>query len=405
LKKILFRVIQKILFLGSLLLPWKEPALLIDKGSIKGLAEIIRKDGFSSCLIVTDKILMKLNLLRPLFDSLDREGVKYELYDETLANPTLENVEEALRLYTEKGCQAIIAFGGGSPMDCAKGVGARIARPKKKIEDMRGYIKVMKKPPALYAVPTTAGTGSEATITAVFTNVKTHEKFAVSDPYLRPKYAVLDPELTVSLPPHITSITGMDALTHAVEAYIGHSNTKSTKEYALKAVKLIFENIEKAYEEGEDITARQNMLVASYLAGLAFTRAYIGYAHAIAHSLGGIYKTPHGLANAVLLPEVIEFYGKTAHKKLAQLADAAGLDTGRKTVGEKAQLFIDSVRGLNERLNISSKLDIIKREDIPLIAKRAYKEASPTYPVPRILKTEELEDIIYRISSLPKIDK
>ncbi len=404
-KKILIRAVQKILFLGSLLLPWKESLLLEGKGSALGVAEIIKRDGFSSCLIVTDKSLMKLNLLNELFESLGREKVRYELYDDTQVNPTLENVEEAYRLYTEKNCQAIIAFGGGSPMDCAKGVGARVARPKKKIEAMRGYMKIMKKPPALYAIPTTAGTGSEATITAVFTNTKTHEKFAVTDPYLRPKCAVLDPELTVSLPPNITSVTGMDALTHAVEAYIGHSNTKSTKEYAQRAVKLIFENIEKAYEKGDDITARQNMLRASYFAGLAFTRAYIGYAHAIAHSLGGIYKTPHGLANAVLLPEIIKYYGKSAHNKLAELADAAGFDTAEKTTEEKADMFINAVEKLNERLNISSKLDVIKREDIELIARRAIREATPTYPVPRLLTTKDLEAVIYKISSLQKLQE
>lgn len=396
-RRIIFRTIQEAFHMGSYLLPWKEPELLKGADAIKELPRKIKSDGFSSVLIVTDKGLMKLGLLNSLFEDLDRQGIKYSLYDGTEPNPTFENVEEAYGLYVESGSQAIVAFGGGSPMDCAKGAGIKAARPNKSIGDLRGYFKVLKKIPYLYAVPTTAGTGSETTITAVFTNPDTHEKFAVTDPCLRPKCAVLDANLTVSLPPHITSTTGMDALTHAVEAYIGKSNTKSTKSDAEKAVKLVFENIEKAYADGKDMNARQNMLEASYYAGLAFTRAYVGYVHAIAHNLGGHYKTPHGLANAVLLPEVIEFFGKPAHKKLARLADAAGLETAGKSVTEKAALFISAVRGLNERMDIPSKFDMIKEEDIETIARRAYKEGNPMYPVPRIFTLREFKAVIRKV--------
>lgn len=289
-----FRTVQGITYLAEFLLPWKEPELLTGAGAIKKLPHKIKDDGYDNILIVTDKGLMKLNILEPLFKGLDDTGVKYSIYDRTEPNPTFTNIEDALKFYKSNDCKAIVAFGGGSPMDCAKGVGVRLAHPNKTLEDMRGYFKVRKNIPTLYAVPTTAGTGSETTLAAVVTNPQTHEKFAINDPSLRPKCAVLDPELTVSLPPHITSTTGMDALTHAVEAYIGRSNTKGTKADARKAVRLIFDNIEKVYRDGSDIDARQNMLVASYHAGLAFTRAYVGYVHAVAHSLGGLYGIPHG---------------------------------------------------------------------------------------------------------------
>lgn len=396
-RRVAFRSVQKGFYVASFFLNWNEPELLKGADAIKRLPKKIKDDGFSSVLIVTDKGLMSLNLLSPLFEGLSEAQIEYSVYDGTEPNPTFDNVEEAYELYKKSDSQAIIAFGGGSPMDCAKGVGIRAARPNKSLEQLRGYLKVFKKIPYLYAVPTTAGTGSETTIAAVFTNPKTHEKFAVNDPVLRPKCAVLDPNLTLLLPPHITSTTGMDALTHAVEAYIGKSNTKETKADAEKAVKLIFDNIEKAYTDGKDITARQNMLEASYYAGLAFTRAYVGYVHAIAHNLGGMYKTAHGFANAVLLPYVIESFGKSAHNKLASLADIAGLNTSGKTTSEKAEMFIEAVRALNERLNIPSKFDMIKDEDVSIIAERAYKEGNPMYPVPRMFTKEEFEDIIRKV--------
>lgn len=282
-------------------------------------------------------------------------------------------------------------------MDCAKVCAARIARPKTSVQKMRGTLKILKKLPTIYAVPTTAGTGSETTIAAVVSDPTTHEKYALQDPVLRPKYAVLDPELTVGLPPHITSTTGMDALTHAVEAYIGHSNTKGTALAAEKATKMIFENILKVYENGKDIDARENMLEASYLAGIAFTRAYVGYVHAIAHNLGGMYGTPHGLANAVVLPYVLEYFGETAYAPLAKLAVIAGLDTKGMNDEQKAKLFIESIKEFNKKMNIPDKLEILEK-DIPTIAKRALKEGNPLYPVPKIMDLEECMAVIRRIA-------
>jgi alcohol dehydrogenase len=200
---------------------------------------------------------------------------------------------------------------------------------------------------------------------------------------------VLDPELTVGLPPQITSTTGMDALTHAVEAYIGRSNTKNTQEKAEKAVKLIFDNIEKAYTNGKDLEARANMLLASYYGGIAFTRAYVGYVHAIAHNLGGMYGIAHGLANAVILPYVLEYFGESAYKKLALLADIAGVCDSGLSEAEKAKAFIEAIKGLNRRMNIQEKIPQIREKDIPLLVKRALHEGNPLYPVPKIMDEKD----------------
>ncbi len=389
-----YRAFQKTMKLSVNFLDWTPPQLLKGAGSVKELPKLVKEQGLDNVLVVTDKGLMGLHLLDGLFEGLEKEGVKYSIYDEVQPNPTIYNVEDALKIYKENNCQGFIAFGGGSPMDCAKVTAARVVRPNKSASDMRGLLKVMKKLPPFFAVPTTAGTGSETTIAAVISNPDTHEKNAINDPVLRPKFAVLDPELTVGLPPHITSTTGMDALTHAVEAYIGGSNTKQTAEDARIATKLIFENIEKAYTDGKNIEARENMLVASYHAGLAFTRAYVGYVHAIAHNLGGMYGIPHGLANAVILPYVLDYFGETAYKRLAELADIAGVSGPAQGDREKAKRFIAAIRELNAKMAIPDKFEQIKEEDIPLIAERALMEGNPLYPVPKIMDQIDCENLI-----------
>ena len=393
------RTYQGIFRVAVNFLDWTEPQLVKGAGSVKKLPEVVKANGHSRVLVVTDKGLMGLHLLDGLFEGLDKAGVKYFVYDGTQPNPTIDNIEEARKIYADNNCSAVIAFGGGSPMDCAKVAAARIAKPKKSVQQMRGTLKILKKLPTIYAVPTTAGTGSETTIAAVVSDPSTHEKYALQDPVLRPKYAVLDPELTIGLPPHITSTTGMDALTHAVEAYIGHSNTKETAAAAEKATKMIFENILKVYENGKDIEARENMLEASYLAGIAFTRAYVGYVHAIAHNFGGMYGTPHGLANAVILPYVLEYYGDSAYSRLAKLADYAGLETKGMSEAEKAVLFIEKIKEFNRLLNIPQHLEV-QEKDIPTIAKRAAKEGNPLYPVPKIMDIDDFMSVIRKVGNL-----
>ena len=375
-------------------LDWSEPQLLEGKGSVLKLPEFIKSKGINKVLVVTDKGLMSLNLLDPMFEKLKEAGVEYVVYDGVQPNPTIPNIEAAREMYLKNGCEGFIAFGGGSSMDCAKVAAARVVKPNQTVRQMRGYLKVLKKLPPFFAVPTTAGTGSETTVAAVVTDPETHEKNAVNDICLRPKFAVLDPELTVGLPPHITSTTGMDALTHAVEAYIGRSNTKQTREQAEKATKLIFDNIEEAYNNGKDYEARANMLKGSYWAGCAFTRAYVGYVHAIAHNLGGLYGTPHGLANAVILPYVLEWYGDCIYPQLAKLADIVGI-TG-SSEAEKAQAFIAAIKKFNADMNIPSTFDFIKEEDLPTLIGRALKEGNPGYPVPRIMDYNDMESVIRR---------
>jgi len=388
------RVYQNVFRVAVMFLDWKPPQLLTGAGSVKKLPDLVKRSGVKKLLVVTDPGLMKLGLLNGLLEGLTQAGLSYVVYSDTQANPTIDNVEAARKLYADNGCQAIIAFGGGSPMDCAKAAGARIAKPKQPMQKMRGVLKILKKLPPFYAVPTTAGTGSECTIVAVVTDAKTHEKYAVTDPVLRPRVAVLDPALTTGLPPHITSTTGMDALTHAVEAYIGRSNTKSTVDYAEKATKIIFQSLEQAYTDGANILAREQMLLASHYAGLAFTRAYVGYVHAIAHNLGGHYNVPHGLANAVILPYVLEFYGASAHKRLAQLFAQTGLTAKADTDAAKAEAFIAEIRAMNRRMGIPEKFDMIQEKDIPTIAQRALKEGNPMYPVPKIMDQARCEALI-----------
>ena len=394
LKKVWYRINQKVLKLALCFMNWKEPELLEGEGAVLKLPKFVKEKGVNKVLVVTDKGLMNIHLLDPLFEELKKEGIEYVVFDGVQPNPTIPNIEECKDMYINNNCQGIIAFGGGSPMDCAKAAAARVVKPKQSVRKMRGYIKVNKKLPPFFAVPTTAGTGSETTVAAVVTDPETHEKNAISDGCLRPKYAVLDPALTIGLPPHITSTTGMDALTHAIEAYIGKSNVKSTIRYSEEAVKLIHTNLEKAYNNGKDIEARSNMLKGSYLAGNAFTRAFVGYVHAIAHNLGGMYNTPHGLANAVILPYVLEWYGASVYKSLAKLYDIAGLGKEDLSNEEKAKAYIAEIKRMNHAMNIPNKFDFIKEEDIPTLVKRALKEGNPGYPVPRIMKPEDCEKVI-----------
>ena len=384
------RTFQIVLWIASYFLPWRQPQLLEGAGSLGKLPALIKSKGIGNVLIVTDHGLVALGLMDSLLSGLSAAGVRYVIYDKTVPNPTIDNIEEALAMYRANQCDGIIAFGGGSPMDCAKGVAARVARPNKSIPQMKGLLKVLGKIPPFAAIPTTAGTGSETTLAAVVTNSQTHEKYALNDISLIPHYAVLDPLLTAKLPPHITSTTGMDALTHAVEAYIGRSNTANTRRYGQEAVQLVFENLYTAYTDGANLEARAKMQKAAFLAGAAFTRAYVGYVHAIAHTLGGFYGVPHGLANAVILPYILDYFGPSAHKPLAELADLTGISAPGDSIAQKAERFIAAVRDMNRKMDIPEKIKGIQDQDIPVMAERAFSEAHPLYPVPKIMTRQEM---------------
>lgn len=375
------RIFQAVLKAGNYFMGYRMPDYIEGPGCIKRMPELLKKDNVNNILLVTGPNITKRGLNRGLMEALDEAGISYTVFNHIGANPTSDMVEEGVKLYHEKGCQAIIAFGGGSPMDCAKGIGARIARPNKSIAQLQGLLKVFKKIPAFYAVPTTAGSGSETTVAAVITDTATHHKAAIMDTHLIPRCAVLDPELTVGLPPFTTAYTGMDALSHAVEAYTNHTyNTKLENDLAKQAVKLIYDNLLNAYKDGANIEARQNMQKAAFFAGRAFTRGCVGYVHAVGHTISGLYNIAHGLAMAVILPHVMRQYGPAAYPRLAELADVCGIEGASNA--ERANRFILWIEDMNRDMGLPTCLDMIKEQDIPQMIKWAMKEGNPLYPTP-----------------------
>ncbi len=388
LKKFGCRIYQQCFRIAMPILPYREPKILND---IEQIVSILQQKNIKSVLIVTDEGLRKSGCTLVLENSLHENSVEFTVYDKTCANPTITNIEEAKLLYLQNNCQSIIAFGGGSSIDCAKSVGALIAYPKKNIHQLKGLLRVWRKLPTFFAIPTTAGTGSEVTLTAVITDSEKKHKCTMNSFPLIPDYAVLDPKVTVTLPKHLTATTGMDALTHAIEAYIGQSTTKETRKLCLDAIQIIFENILTAYEDGKNLIARKNMLIASYKAGIAFSKSYVGYIHAVAHSLGGEYNIPHGLANAVLLPIFLEKYGKCIYKKLHELAVVVKVANVSDSSEVAANKFIQAIREMNKKMEIPSGFSKIKSEDIPKMSAHASAEANPLYPVPKLMDRKELQ--------------
>ncbi|MEG0378490.1 MAG: iron-containing alcohol dehydrogenase, partial [Eubacterium sp.] len=361
---------------------------LTGAGMVKRFPEIISLCNVHRALIVTDKPLMEMGLLNSFLSALKKSGISYTIFDGVQPNPTFENIYDGMEAYYTGHCDGIIAFGGGSPIDCAKIIAAKITNDKP-IPKMKGLFKLTRKLPPFFAIPTTAGTGSEGTVCAVITDASNHEKFAINDPKLVPLATVLDPELMVGLPPSLTASTGMDALTHAIEAYIGHYDSSFVKEKSLAAIEVIMRDLENVYKDGSNLKLRLNMSIASFDAGLAFTRAYVGYVHAIAHNLGGYYGVPHGFANAVILPHILEFSRAAAQKKLSELALCAGLGEPWDSEEVLSYRFIDRIKEMNANMGIPETIDAIRAEDIPELAKRILKEANPTYPVPRIMDYDE----------------
>lgn len=374
-------------------LPYRKPQVLHRLTDIPPKLEEL---GCKRVMLVTDGPIRALGITASLEQALADAEIACTVF-ETIPNPTTDVVERAVELYKASGCQALIGFGGGSSMDTAKAVGARIVRPHMSCAQMGGILRVWRKLPPMFAIPTTAGTGSETTLAAVVIDEDTRHKYAIMDFPLIPHYAVLDAETTRTLPPHITSTTGMDALTHAVEAYIGRSTTSDTRHEALSAVKLIFLYLENAYNDPNDMLARKQMLLASFLAGDSFSKSYVGYVHAVAHSLGGKYDTPHGLANAVLLPYVLEAYGSAIHDKLRDLAFAAGVAGKYDDPAEASARFIEAIREMNRNMNIPTTIAGIREQDIHELAHTAAKEANPLYPVPVIWDAPQLERFYYAV--------
>ena len=374
-------------------LPIPQPALLVGSGSSARLGETLAGFGHQKVLIVTDKIISGMGLLHGLTGALDAGGTKHVVFDEITPDAPLPVIEKGIKVCEGSGCDAIVAFGGGSSMDAAKAIGLSVAN-KKHPRQLVGYFKGRRAPMPIYAVPTTAGTGSEVTVAAVISDPEHGKKLVIYDTRLVPQMAALDPALMTGLPRPVTAATGMDALTHAIEAYVGKWATPHTDRLALMAVGMIYKNLPVAYEDGKNLVAREQMSLASTYAGLSFTRANVGYVHAIAHQLGGKYHVPHGLANAIMLPHVLKFLSPAVTGRLADLAVRAGVGKDSERAAVLAKKFIDSVEAMNRDLGIPTQVDALREEDIPALAKAACWEADTNYPVPRYMSPKICEGIL-----------
>jgi len=390
------RTFQAVLKIGNYFMGYRMPTYLEGPGKIQELGAFLKEKKINDVLVVTGSGMVRRGQVEPMLAGFRNNGVCFTVQTFDHPDPTSDDVELGYRVYRENGCKAIVAIGGGSRIDCAKAIAAKAVHPRKKVSKLQGLLKVHWPIPPFVAIPTTAGAGSETTVAAVITDSATHRKAAINDPFLIPKYAVLDPELTVGLPPYTTATTGMDALAHAVEAYTnGTYNTKLENRLAKEAVKLIHDNILSAFENGSDLQARQNMQRGAFYAGRAFTRGCVGYVHAVGHTLGGLYGVAHGLAMAVLLPHVMREFGASAHARLAELADVCGI--GGANEAEKANGFIRWIEETNAQMGLPDGFDVIRDEDIDQMIAWARREANPLYPVPVVWVDKDFRRLIQRI--------
>ena len=390
------RLFQMVFHLGALCLPWRMAERVEGAGAIREIPGLLRREQVRRPMLVTTPG-RRAQALPALCAALEEAGMSYAIFDAVGPDPTVSVVEAIRTRYQEAGCDSFVAVGGGSPIDAAKAAAARLVRPGRTVAQLCGLLRVRRRIPPFIAVPTTAGSGSETTIAAVITDEATRHKAAIMDLCLVPHYAVLDPTLTLGLPPHITAATGMDALTHAVEAYLCRfCRTRQTIRWAEEAVALIFRHLEQVYVHGEDVQGRMDMLRAAYLAGAAFTRSGVGNVHAIAHTLGGLYHTPHGQANAAVLPVVLEDYGEAVWPRLARLAELAGIADQGSREG-MARAFLQAIREMNCRMGLPQTFAYIQDSDIPQMAAWACAEANPIYPVPVVYTPRHAREVIARL--------
>ncbi len=394
--KPLIRVETAALTLGCKFFTFREAVPVTGRGCRKEIPGVLKKLGVKKVLVVTGRHVGK-SIAPEIIENIRLSGLEAVHYSEVTANPTTTTVYEIKDMYMKEGCDGFLAIGGGSPIDAAKAAACLCARPRATLNDLAGLLKIMKNIPPFVAVPTTSGTGSETTMAAVVTDAETHHKYAIMDPHIIPDYAVMDPELVVGLPQKTTSATGMDALCHAVESYVSVMNKpEKSRRYAEEATVLIFKYLERAYNDGSDMEAREKLMEAAYKAGWSFGRTGVGNVHAIAHTLGGLYNTAHGLANAVILPIVLEDYGKAVYKPLARLAELAGIKTDGSDE-EKAKAFIAEIYAMNKRMDMPEGFAFIEEKDIPQMCAYACSEANPTYPVPVIYDKPHFEKLIREI--------
>ena len=395
LRLLAYRILKIFQWPTSRVVPIPRPTTFVGPGSALRLCDAIAQFGLRRVFIVTDAILVKLGIVEPLRAALAARGVDVAVHDGITPDPTHDVLQRGFEAARAHGSDAILAVGGGSVIDAAKVIDAMLVSGKSPAK-LVGMLKVGKPMLPLFAVPTTAGTGSEVTVAAVVTDPVAHTKAAVIDPKLVPAAAALDPLLTTGMPRPITAATGMDALTHAVEAYLNRWPHAETAFHAVSAVRMIFANLPRACANGDDVEAREAMLLASFYAGLAFTKAYVGYVHAFSHKLGGLYGVPHGLGNAILLPYVLDFLkdAPLAEQRLAELAVAIGAGKDGEPRAELARRFVERVRELNRTVDIPATIAPLKAADIPAIARAAMIEAHRDYPVPKNMSLAEAEALL-----------
>ncbi|HBZ53018.1 MAG TPA: alcohol dehydrogenase [Eubacterium sp.] len=391
LKQLSYRVFHINELLFSTLYPLRKP---IHIKSIDEIPQRIKAYGFDSVLFVTGPHINKMGLTTPLKQALEKEGINYILYDKTSSNPTTANVNEAYELYIRNQCDAIIGFGGGSPIDCAKAVGIRSALPKASLEMLQGAFLIKKKMPPIFAIPTTAGSGSEVSIASVITDEEKKKKYFIADPCLVPRFVYIDPHYTLLQPKLSSMYCAMDALSHAIESDLSLASTRGTRYNSKKAIRLIYGNIDKVYDDSTNYKARRNLSIASYSAGLAFTRAYVGYIHALAHALGGAYNIPHGKAIAVIMPHVLEYYSRYIPRRIKRIAIAANIADKTTPADLACRMLIDSLYDMLDRYEIGRYIEELKVDDIKKLAHNAAQEANPLYPVPVIMDQKQLERIL-----------
>ena len=387
-RQALFSPVQKIQL-------YIQPKMIKGEHALLDLIDVLKKQHLTRYMIVTTPGFIKRGTLQSFFDALNQNDIQYSIFHDVKPDPEISDVEKLKEMYIKDGCQALIAIGGGSVIDCSKAALACIQMKNLDVKTVLHTGRVSKPLPLLIAVPTTAGTGSEVTAGAVITDPIKKRKYALSHLFLIPKYAVLDSSLLVSLPSNMTAYTGMDALTHAIEAYINCFNNRKTNEYALRAIKSIFQYLVPSFEDGLNKHYRLELLEASYNAGVAISNNYVGYVHAIAHGIGGMYHLQHGMINAIILPIVLEEYGSAVVSKLAKIADVVGI-TGA-TDQDKSTQFIQKLKDLNQIFSIPTSIPEIQEEDIHYLAIGAEKEGNPSYPTPVTWDVEQFEKVIRKI--------
>lgn len=378
-------------------------------GAIQKLGPYLAKQGLKKALVMTDQNLVSLGLVKKLTDSLDTAGVGYAIYDGVVPDPTIENVEEGYALYTQENCDFVIGFGGGSPIDAAKVVAGRAVRPDRTADNMGGMFGVMlpnlnwlaikpKTFPKIVCVPTTSGTGAEITFSSVLTNRKTGRKYTVNDPAIQPDHTVLDPELTVTLDPEMTALTGIDALSHLTEAYVGDAHNKKSDEISREGIKLVFQWLDKAVQEPDNLEARAAMQKAAHLGGKELISGFTTYVHPFAHKTGAMTHLTHGFCIGTYLPYLLEFYRPEADSRLAELADLIGVGNGQSTA-QKAEAFIQAIRDLCAPYGIDGHIPQVamldKKEFISAVRTESF-----VYPMPKNITDDQISEILDRVSGL-----